>query len=826
MIRRALSRSVKVLKISTWIGAIVALLIVLIVGFFVAFPAFIKTPIEQQLSSVSGLDIKLSKITFDLKEGNIALRIHDVDIASIEDQQSLILIENLHWQLDWLNIFDDVRNPSKVYIDTLNIYSGMTDFNMADIKSFVTPEVLSALELFKTVNIDKTSITGDYNFELMPLVLSIDKTQLKLNIAQQMFGGKAFNISATFPRSQMEKFAELSLPVTIDGEDFKLVSMLKMYHEQGQVGNPNGQDFLEFKGVAQRMNLVDVSQYLPASIVGQETSDWLNQAFIAGELNNINIDITQNLSAQTLAPINFTAHLSDAKLLFDTQWPTLKQLDAMIKINGKRLDIEVNSSVLNNIPLNNIHVAIRDMTGQFLDAEVAGKFSTQSEQLIEFLKTTPLRNTTTSIPEQFTLSGELLGVMNLIIPLDSRQPIIEVDLRLLNNRLTVLDGDIVVEDFDSVLGFHNNTITTQGSGNIRNRAFDIRVNPSDRANNQDSLFAVELIDQQNKFNTYISQQSKQLWRTQITSEVLQTEVEIVLNDNNLPRVTLLDLKIATLDKIKGNWHFLPSDLPSMYLKSKGIYVDDYQLPDFKVELHSGQKILNINNLEFDGIGIDQHNLSFDGNWLNGITTLVTKARGERLADFLEKLGVEEQVEGGQFDIDVRLFCQCEPWNINLQNISGYMAMKVQQGVFTDQDPNIGRLLSLLNIQSIARRLKLQMSDLTSKGFAYDKIQASVYLKDSLAKIDNFELSASSSDIRLTGHSNIVDKQYNLSAKVRPAISDSVPIATYLAGGGLAGLGVWVVDKFLFDGKVMNAVVDTVAEFEYKITGSWDNPVIK
>jgi uncharacterized protein YhdP len=97
------------------------------------------------------------------------------------------------------------------------------------------------------------------------------------------------------------------------------------------------------------------------------------------------------------------------------------------------------------------------------------------------------------------------------------------------------------------------------------------------------------------------------------------------------------------------------------------------------------------------------------------------------------------------------------------------------------------------------------------------------LLNAIAKIENFDLEALSSGIILTGQGNIVDKQYNLVAKVTPAINDAVPIASYLTGGGLVGLGVWLVDEALFDGEIIGAIVNGAAVFEYKITGSWDDP---
>jgi hypothetical protein len=49
--------------------------------------------------------------------------------------------------------------------------------------------------------------------------------------------------------------------------------------------------------------------------------------------------------------------------------------------------------------------------------------------------------------------------------------------------------------------------------------------------------------------------------------------------------------------------------------------------------------------------------------------------------------------------------------------------------------------------------------------------------------------------------NIKMKCQNLQKKYT-AINDAVPIASYLTGGGLVGLGVWLVDEALFDGEII------------------------
>ena len=98
MIKKTLSHGIKVLRLSTWMSVIVALLIVLITAFFVTFPSLLKEPIESQLSQASGLSIELDKVTFDFDQGRLILKVHDIKVSSLE-QREIASIDSLRFQM-------------------------------------------------------------------------------------------------------------------------------------------------------------------------------------------------------------------------------------------------------------------------------------------------------------------------------------------------------------------------------------------------------------------------------------------------------------------------------------------------------------------------------------------------------------------------------------------------------------------------------------------------------------------------------------------------------------------------------------------------------
>ena len=155
-----------------------------------------------------------------------------------------------------------------------------------------------------------------------------------------------------------------------------------------------------------------------------------------------------------------------------------------------------------------------------------------------------------------------------------------------------------------------------------------------------------------------------------------------------------------------------------------------------------------------------------------------------------------------------------------------MTTDIEEGVFTNQDPSFFKLLSYINLETIANRLRKSRSEIREQGFVYDRINAKLSVNNGKAKVDYFQVKSEESDIELTGYVDLIERNYNLAANVQPSIADTIPLATYLAGGGLAGFGVWAADKMLFGGEIIGALFDNVVEVTYVITGPWSEPVIE
>ncbi|WXT99521.1 MAG: hypothetical protein Ctma_0220 [Catillopecten margaritatus gill symbiont] len=822
MRKRIVHHSIRFAKFSTWAIGISTVLVVLLVTALMVFPRLAKASIETQLSQLSGVTIQISDphLGFDFNKGYLTLNIDD--LKATEQQIPIATINALKWDIHLSSLFEDVYHLSEIFVNKLTVHSGAIEFNIVEIKQLAMLLNAKEFDFFKSLNIGTTIVKdaeGDKEFEIADMLLTRNK--LKITGQNLSFGlwesqSVKVDIDITLPNIPSEN-TPLIVPILISNDELSINSKVKIFNEKGD-------DWFEFKGHLGKIQANSFAKYLSPQWLGNSTYDWIKRGFIAGTLQDTKLNIKKNLSKSSAIDTQFSTELKDMVLLFDSDWNPLKQLNASLVSDGKKIKAMVHSAKLNNMTFKNIEAQIADLSQKNLDVEVNGKIDTQSEQLIAFLKHVPLSKEINETLRQFTLSGKMDGKIQLLIPLDERTSILDVDLKLKNNHLSVLDGAVEVKDYNSRFRFRDNKITAAGAGNIRGLPFDIHINPDNRKNDE-STFGVELVNSDG-FETYISKRFDQSWRVKIESKSVKGNVAIFLNENDIPNVRLLNMQVTTLDAIKGDWKVTPEDFPDMHLSTQEIYIDENVLPNLSVELTSKDNLLTIKDLQFKGVEVGDKALNFHGFWVDGRTRLYAHAKGKGLAEFLKNLKIKEKVTGGEFDFDIRLSCECAPWNMNYQDITGYLDLNVKKGVFTDKDPNLGRILSLLNINSIAKRLKLDVSDVTNKGFTYESIEAQIHLGNATVSIDEFNLESLSSQITLVGQGDIIKKEYDLVAKVAPAVSDAVPVATYLAGGGLLGLSAWLADKALFDGKIIDSIVDEVVEFKYKITGPWDNPTIK
>ena len=831
MLKKTLLRSLNILKISTWVTALIALVLLAVVAFFILFPQTIKGQIESRLSQLSGLDIVIEKISLEFQENELLLAVKDLQISA-DGLKPIAKIDVLRWNIDLKALYEGIEIPGHLDINELLIDTSYIDEYVGIINTdgVLSNIGISGLLALKSLSINRTKLIGEQPLDFAPMELKRNEQKISLSMRDEsIFSssqvpklGSSIRINTSIDVAKAREDRVAVIPFSINNEDFNLTAQVKIFNQQDEV-------YLEFESYIDQIEVSKISQNIPKSLSNSKGAQWIDEVLTEGLMKNIMLTTRFNMSGEIESPnTKFSANLEGAAISASPQWPAINDIYAKVNFSNDYLKIVGNRASVDDIDLSYISITSRDFNQPDASLSLNARFNSQSLEVEDFIKKSSVPEKIKSYLDEFELDGKLRGIVNLEVPLqrDSEKKLkVTFDMFASDNSLSLLDRKINVEEFNSQISYNDGLIRTRGKGLIGDELFQISLNPKEWINEENSGLRIKLGHLNTSTDAFISKISNNNWQSKISSDNLNAEIDLLIDDEGKLFISLSDLIVSGLDSI-DEWNLSPKIFPNLHLSAKNSKVNDKEIPNFEADLINHEYVMEIKNLVFENIGLSDADLVFNGSWLNGKTALRAKASNDNLSSFLDKFGVDEPVIGGGFNVDLRLYCDCQPWEVSLEKITGYMQANVAEGVFTNQDPNLFKLLSFINLESIANRLRLSRNELREQGYVYDYINAKLLFDKGVAKVDYFLVESEESDIELTGSIDVMKRDYNLAANVQPAIADTIPLATYLAGGGLAGFGVWAADKMLFGGEVISGLLDNAVEVTFIISGPWSEPVIE
>jgi len=780
MLKKTLLRGLNLLKLSTWLTAIVSVLLLLTVAFFVTFPQTIKTSLEERLSEISGLEVRVDKLSLEFQDNELLLAVRGLDIGAA-GLNPIASIDVLRWDANLLALYRGIEIPGHIDINELVIDTSSIDeyISIINTDSVFSNLGLSGILALQTLSVNSTVLIGDESVQLAPIELKRNKEKIIVSMENQPLItdsempklGNTVNIKTSIDVARARADRVAVIPFTIKNEDFNLSAQLKIFSQQDKV-------YLEFQSYIDQIDVTKINQNIPEVLANTQSTIWLDKVITEGMLTDIMLTTRFNISGELETPnTKFSANLKDAKLNVNSGWTPITDLNAKVTFSNDYVNITGKNAKLDVINLSYFNISTRNFNKPEAQLVLNGRFNSDSETISQFIKQSPVPVRVKDYLNEFELSGDIWGNVTIVAPFqqDTKKKFeVDFDMYVTDNTLSLFDEKFAVKQYNSQISYHDGFIQTKGKGEIGGELFELALNPNDWIDNKSSKLRVKMSHTDDNIDAYISKKTRNEWHTQIESKDLQVSVDLSLPDGGPSIVKLSGLNITSIDEINSTWKISPENFPSFHLISKDAVVNGKRVPNLEADLISHGPVMEISNLIFENIGLSEEDLIFNGNWLDGKTALRANASHQNLSDFLVKFGVDEPVSGGAFTADVRLFCDCNPWEATLPKISGFMATDIEEGVFTNQDPSFFKLLSFINLESIASRMRMSRSELREQGFVYDRINVKLLVNNGKAKVDYFQVESEESDIELTGYVDLIERDYNLAANVQPSIADPYP----------------------------------------------------
>ncbi|WP_373190572.1 YhdP family protein [Halomonas sp.] len=232
-------------------------------------------------------------------------------------------------------------------------------------------------------------------------------------------------------------------------------------------------------------------------------------------------------------------------------------------------------------------------------------------------------------------------------------------------------------------------------------------------------------------------------------------------------------------------------------------------------------------LSVEPLGLTLGQISAHGNltWeATGAGDSLTRARldldGGDLGTALAALGQQVAVRSVETRVKSQLAWPGAPWQFALVRSRGSLEMTLRDGRFVNIDSPSARVVGLLNVDNLLRRLRLDFSDVTGQGTAFDRVSGAATLYGGVLETRGpVEIEGPASRFTLDGSVDLARRELDQRLTVTVPVSNNLPLAAVLAGAPVVGGALFVADKLFGD------AIDRVTRIHYRVKGPWTSPRI-
>ena len=285
-----------------------------------------------------------------------------------------------------------------------------------------------------------------------------------------------------------------------------------------------------------------------------------------------------------------------------------------------------------------------------------------------------------------------------------------------------------------------------------------------------------------------------------TSEKHKEEMVKLINPKMIPplMITINDLKINNRDD--GHLYFASEPI------SNGMAIRDFKI---------NSPLLN---------------LSAKGYWISHHWQSKTMLNGDisssNLGQFLVQRHLSSRLQNGNFTSTFSLEWPNSPQQFSVDHAAGTVDLKVEKGRIlkldsdTESNLNIARIFNLVSMQTLSHVLMFDNKSIAKKGFPFDYLQGNFNLKQGALYTNDIEMDGSLAKVEFTGKISLSNEKNDLNMIVYPKVSTSVMTLVGMTGGPVVGAAAWLANK------IVSPIVGHIMKMDYRVSGTWNNPVIK
>ena len=325
--------------------------------------------------------------------------------------------------------------------------------------------------------------------------------------------------------------------------------------------------------------------------------------------------------------------------------------------------------------------------------------------------------------------------------------------------------------------------------------------------------------------------SKDAWSFQLEQQDIAADLHYHYADNTLSgrfnRLYLAKPSLMGQANTLKTSALKPADIPNLNVMIDALRIGKVDVGGVVLKSSSTKTNWHLDDCK---IKSSEYLLTLNGDWSvtegKNKTTLQADLQINNLGKSLKRWQVTPVVEAHKGSVRFKGNWPGTITEFSLEKMSGDMYMTFQDGLITnlsretEEKLGLGKLLSILSLQTIPRRLKLDFSDLSNTGYSFDEFKGNFAIKNGVMNSTDTYIDGPVAYASMKGDLDVVKQLYDIELHVSPHITASLPIVATIAGGPIAGMAAWVASK------IINQGMQRVTGYTYKVSGPWLNPVVQ
>jgi uncharacterized protein YhdP len=212
-----------------------------------------------------------------------------------------------------------------------------------------------------------------------------------------------------------------------------------------------------------------------------------------------------------------------------------------------------------------------------------------------------------------------------------------------------------------------------------------------------------------------------------------------------------------------------------------------------------------------------------GQWLQHQSGNLSRLEWQSSTPSLQRLWQALDKESPFSETPARLEGQLRwldvPWRPDLSSLNGRLSADTDAGVLREVNDRGAGLLSILSLESVLRRLRLDFRDVFEQGFYFDRIGASGELQNGVLQNGDLALNGAAGNLRGSGLVDLVAERLDYRLEFTPNLTGNLPVLAAFAVTPVTGLYVLALSK------VLGPVVDVFTRIRYRIDGPLEQPKV-